>query len=159
MKRILLFVSTFSAVAALAQACGGTGDDLGLDASNDQTSGGDVANDVTSQDVVANDTGGGDATPDVVQGDVTIDSPADAPPDVISVGDGGGNCTTNANCLITEYCERGAGKCSGKGVCTLRPQFCNNIVSPVCGCDKQTYSNECYAHKAGETVAYTGSCE
>ena len=159
MKRSLLFVSTFSVVAAFAQACGGAGDDLGLDASSDQTSGGDVANDVTSQDVVSNDTGGGDATSNDAANDVTADAPADAPGDVIGVTDAGGNCTSNANCLITEYCEKGLGKCGGKGVCTLRPQFCNNIVSPVCGCDKMTYSNECYSHKAGETVAYTGACE
>ncbi|HEY1960489.1 MAG TPA: Kazal-type serine protease inhibitor [Polyangiaceae bacterium] len=152
MKRF--FLSTFCFLAA----CGGTGDDLALDGSIDQTSGGDAVVDAPA-DVTTSDVAG-DAPDDVVSIDGASDASVDAPDDVVSVVDAStGNCTSNATCLVTQYCEKGGGKCGGKGVCTPRPQICSQIVLPVCGCNKMTYINECYAHQAGETVAYTGACE
>ena len=35
---------------------------------------------------------------------------------------------------------------------------CLTVVEPVCGCDIRTYSNECYARKAGVTSYVDGEC-
>ena len=39
------------------------------------------------------------------------------------------------------------------------PQACAMIYSPVCGCDDQTYSNECEAQSMGKSIKYYGECE
>jgi hypothetical protein len=36
--------------------------------------------------------------------------------------------------------------------------MCVETVSPVCGCDGVTYSNSCYAEKAGVSSYKTGTC-
>ena len=35
---------------------------------------------------------------------------------------------------------------------------CLELYEPVCGCNIQTYSNECYARKAGVTAFVVGEC-
>lgn len=64
------------------------------------------------------------------------------------------------NCKTDEYCkyESGCGK-TDEGVCVKKPQLCNKIYSPVCGCDDQTYSNKCVAAMAGVSIKDQNKCK
>tara|TARA_B100002019_G_C21146436_1_gene535920 strand:- start:104 stop:313 length:210 start_codon:yes stop_codon:yes gene_type:complete len=37
--------------------------------------------------------------------------------------------------------------------------YCLEIYDPVCGCNRETYSNDCYAEKEGVTEWTEGECE
>lgn len=79
-------------------------------------------------------------------------------------GPGEGDCTTNADCvqppfsLFGQYCAKALGDCDGTGTCQATPQLCLDVYQPVCGCDGNTYSNDCYANRAGVNVASEGEC-
>ncbi len=66
-------------------------------------------------------------------------------------------CTDNSQCGKNQFCEVD-GTCGGVGTCTDRPQACTDVYNPVCGCDGNTYSNGCYAHAVGMSVAGDDSC-
>jgi len=149
-------------------SCGGSGDDT-LDGSTDATTsdqesdakseasvdtGADVAKDVaadTTTDAIDESTQ--DASSDAT--DASADSPSESS---VDAGDGGG-CSSNSDCSLTDYCEKGNGNCGGTGTCVMRPTVCNNIAMPTCGCNKTTYANPCFCHAAGQTVDYIGACE
>jgi len=149
---------------ALVVACGGgSEDDILVYASVDQTAE-SSSNDATSSDVAKQD-----AASDVqqdVQADVSdatidtisFDTGTDAIADVISI-DVKNGCVDNNACNGNEFCDKGTANCGGIGKCAAVPQFCPQIVSPVCGCDKKTYNNSCYANKGLTSVAYSGACE
>lgn len=44
------------------------------------------------------------------------------------------------------------------GVCESRPETCNDIDQPVCGCDNRTHVNACSTHRQGLSVKHTGLC-
>lgn len=67
-------------------------------------------------------------------------------------------CTSNQDCNNDEYCERDY-NCNGIGVCTETPEVCILLYSPVCGCDGETYGNDCNAHGSGTSIASAGSCD
>lgn len=66
-------------------------------------------------------------------------------------------------CPQGQYCNfpiEAACGTAGNGVCrAIQTGHCVLVSEPVCGCDGQTYSNDCFADLAGVSVAAIGACE
>jgi hypothetical protein len=67
------------------------------------------------------------------------------------------------SCEDDEYCAYLEGLLCGAldavSVCRPRPTGCDDYLAEVCGCDGKTYSNACYAHRAGVGLLYARACE
>ncbi|GAB4282800.1 MAG: hypothetical protein Kow0092_37780 [Deferrisomatales bacterium] len=68
-------------------------------------------------------------------------------------------CLESADCPSTQYCATEPGQCGQEGVCAPRPEACEKVYRPVCGCDGVTYGNPCLAARAGASIAHAGPCE
>lgn len=86
-------------------------------------------------------------------------------------------CSDNSDCGDSEYCYTPDKQCSAYGRCVPRglspgcqeisgetPQGTFNPVArtpprAVCGCDGQTYANECLASASGSSIAGYGVCD
>ncbi len=65
------------------------------------------------------------------------------------------------DCAEGEFCFSPKGECkdiSAKGICKEKSQICTKIYKPVCGCDNNTYPNECVALSKGISVKIEGDC-
>jgi hypothetical protein len=67
-------------------------------------------------------------------------------------------CHGDGDCGSNEFCHKRVGHCDGEGVCAERPQACPLNAAEVCGCDGQTYDNECAASAAGTSLASSDAC-
>lgn len=114
----------------------------------------------TSTDEVMTDEGTTEEEVPVADSDTTTISDTDATDSLLPDDDTiAGGCALNFECEPEKFCWKEVGLCEeGSGVCEPRPESCPEVYAPVCGCDQNTYENECAAHAAGMNIAYEGEC-
>ncbi|MEZ4266244.1 MAG: Kazal-type serine protease inhibitor domain-containing protein, partial [Myxococcota bacterium] len=79
-----------------------------------------------------------------------------------------GECTATCGGFIGEecggegeFCNWPAGLCNAadiQGTCEPVPEFCPENYAPVCGCDGNTYSNDCFRLMAQVQLDHKGAC-
>ena len=68
----------------------------------------------------------------------------------------GADCGAHGFCLLP---DGDCGATGASGTCTPRPEACDEVMKPVCGCDGKTYENACVMQSAGMSKAHDGKCE
>ena len=73
----------------------------------------------------------------------------------------GQSCSyAGSGCGPAEYCALpDEATCTTVGVCQARPKICDKDCPGVCGCDGNTYSNDCVARSMGTDVRFDGDCD
>ena len=60
------------------------------------------------------------------------------------------------------WCQNPAGECkiiNAQGKCDVIPRSCPRNFRPVCGCDGNTYNNNCERQMAKVQLDHTGRCK
>ena len=66
-----------------------------------------------------------------------------------------------SGCEASQVCDLPANTCDIAdipGTCVHRPETCAEIYQPVCGCDEQTYANDCVRLQQGAALQYSRAC-
>lgn len=68
---------------------------------------------------------------------------------------------SNFRCPPEMYCKMGkhCGGIDNEGTCAIRPETCPLNVTPVCGCDRKTYDNACWAAAQGMSILHDRTCD
>jgi hypothetical protein len=74
-------------------------------------------------------------------------------------GAGEEGCTGNDACDDGQVCNIESCDSGATGSCVERPDACAAILAPVCGCDEQTYDNDCRRLLAGVAKKSDGECQ
>jgi len=93
---------------------------------------------------------------------VALSLPALSPHPALAVSQGG-SCGgfIGIRCDGGLWCEmpaRACGLADGKGTCVRVPDVCMQQYKPVCGCNGQTYANDCLRRQARVTFKADGRC-
>jgi hypothetical protein len=75
----------------------------------------------------------------------------------------GGFAASRFRCDDGLYCayslDQQCGAGDQQGVCQVKSRICPLIYMPICGCDGQTYGNQCNAASAGTSEQRVGPCD
>jgi hypothetical protein len=64
------------------------------------------------------------------------------------------------SCGANEFCQLPPGSCNPRawGRCVAVPAFCYLLYKPVCGCNNNTYSNDCFRQQGRTSLRHNGPC-